>query len=148
MQISNKGLELIKEFEGFSNKPYLCSAGVPTIGYGSTFYKDGKKVSLKDKAISKEEATALLEHTVNKFALGLLGKLEVTLEQNQFDALICLAYNIGLGAFAKSTLLKKVNAKDFKSASNEFLKWDIANGKKLLGLRKRRERERELFLKA
>jgi len=147
MKISNKGLELIKEFEGFRSEPYLCSAGVPTIGYGSTFYKDGRKVSLSDKPISKEEATQLLEYTVNSFANGLKGKLQTNLEQNQFDALVCLAYNIGLGAFAKSTLLKKVNAKDFKGASSEFLKWDMANGKKLLGLRKRRERERELFLR-
>jgi len=147
MKISNKGLELIKEFEGFRSEPYLCSAGVPTIGYGSTFYPDGRKVSLKDKPISKEEATQLLEHTVNSFANGLKGKLEISLEQNQFDALVCLAYNIGLGAFSKSTLLKRVNSKDFINASNEFLKWDIANGKKLLGLRKRREREQELFLR-
>jgi len=146
MRISNKGLELIKEFEGFRSQPYLCSAGVPTIGYGSTYYKDGRKVSLGDKAISKEEATELLEHTVNSFANGLKGKLEISLSQNQFDALVCLAYNIGLGAFSKSTLLKKINAKDFTSASSEFLKWDIANGKKLLGLRKRREREQQLFL--
>jgi len=147
MRISNKGLELIKEFEGFRSSPYLCSAGVPTIGYGSTFYKDGAKVSLKDKPISKEEATQLLEYTVNSFANGLKGKLQINLEQNQFDALVCLAYNIGLGAFIRSTLLKKVNQKDFKGASNEFLKWDMANGKKLIGLAKRRERERELFLR-
>jgi len=146
MKISSKGLELIKEFEGFSCKPYLCSAKVPTIGYGSTFYKDGIKVSLNDCAISKEEATELLEYTVNKFANGLKGKLEISLSQNQFDALVCLAYNIGLGAFSKSTLLKKINSGDFTTASNEFLKWDIANGKKLLGLRKRREREQQLFL--
>jgi len=147
MKISNKGLELIKEFEGFRSSPYLCSAGVPTIGYGSTFYKDGRKVSLKDKPISKEEATQLLEYTVNSFANGLKGKLQINLEQNQFDALVCLAYNIGLGAFAKSTLLRKVNQNDFKGAGNEFLKWDMANGKKLIGLAKRRERERELFLR-
>jgi len=146
MQISNKGLELIKEFEGFSSSPYLCSAKVPTIGYGSTFYKDGRKVSLSDKPISKEQATQLLEHTVNSFANGLKGKLEVSISQNQFDALVCLCFNIGLGAFANSTILKKINAEDFKSASNEFLKWDSAGGKKLLGLRKRRERERDLFL--
>ena len=73
---------------------------------------------------------------------------DVEVNQNQFDAMTSLAYNIGVGAFSNSTLLKKVNAKDFTGAGNEFLKWDKSNGKPLLGLTRRRQREKELFLRA
>lgn len=147
-KISNKGLELIKEFEGFSSVAYLCPAKIPTIGYGNTFWEDGRKVRLGEQ-ISKTKALELLEFVANKdFASKIYPLIKVEVNQNQFDAMVSLTYNIGVGAFSSSTLLRKVNAKDFIGASNEFLKWDKAGGKQLLGLTRRRQREKELFLRA
>ena len=145
MKISPKGLELIKEFEGFSANAYLCPAKIPTIGYGNTFYADGRKVKLGEQ-ISKTDALELLEKVVNKdFADKIFPAIKVPVAQNQFDAMCSLAYNIGVGNFLKSTLLKKVNAGDFVGASEEFLRWNKAGGKELLGLTKRRKREFDLF---
>ena len=147
-KISNKGLELIQEFEGFSSVAYLCPAKIPTIGYGNTFWEDGRKVRLGEQ-ISKTKALELLEFVANKdFADKIFPLIKVEVNQNQFDAMVSLAYNIGVGAFSNSTLLKRVNAKDFIGAGNEFLKWDKSGGKPLLGLTRRRQREKELFLRA
>ena len=146
MKISSRGLELIKEFEGFSSKAYLCPAKIPTIGWGNTFWEDGRKVKMGEQ-ISKEKALELLEYVVNKdFSQKIYPLIKVEVSQNQFDSMVSLAYNIGVGAFSESTLLKKVNANDFKGAGDEFLKWNKSGGKPLLGLTRRRERERELFL--
>ena len=146
MKISENGLNLIKEFEGLSLKPYLDVVKIPTIGYGNTFYKDGKKVTLNDKPISEIEATELLSYVAQKdFADKIFPLIKVKVSQNQFDAMVSLAYNIGVGNFSKSTLLKKVNSGDFDGASNEFLKWNKSGGKELLGLTKRRQREYEMF---
>ena len=145
MKISSLGLELIKEFEGFSANAYLCPAKIPTIGYGNTFYADGRKVKLGEQ-ISKTDALELLEKVVNKdFADKIFPYIKVKVTQNQFDAMVSLAYNIGVGNFLKSTLLKKVNAGDFVGASEEFLRWNKAGGKELLSLTKRRKREFDLF---
>ena len=145
MKISAMGLELIKEFEGFSANAYLCPAKIPTIGYGNTFYANGTKVKLGEQ-ISKTDALELLEKVVNKdFADKIFPAIKVPVAQNQFDAMCSLAYNIGTGSFLKSTLLKKVNAGDFIGASEEFLKWNKSGGKELLGLTRRREREKDLF---
>ena len=147
MKILNKGLELIKEFEGFSANAYLCPAKIPTIGYGNTFWEDGRKVRIGEQ-ISKSKALELLEFVANKdFADKIFPLIKVEVNQNQFDAMVSLAYNIGVGAFSNSTLLKRVNAKDFIGAGNEFLKWDKSDGKPLLGLTRRRQREKELFLR-
>lgn len=145
--VSKQGLDLIKRFEGFRNKPYLCSAGVPTIGYGSTFYLDKRKVSLQDPPISEEEATKLLELVANDFAAKVIQMCSVELSQNELDALTSFAYNVGVDALKKSTLLKKLNAGDRKGAGEQFLVWNKAVGKVLPGLAKRREAERELFMK-
>ena len=147
MKISNNGINLIKQFEGLSLKPYLDAVNIPTIGYGSTYYRDVKKVTLNDKTISQDEANSLLEHIVNRdFADKIFPSIKVKVSQNQFDAMVSLAYNIGAGAFLKSTLLKKVNAGDFVGAGEEFLRWNKAGGKEVLGLTKRRQREKQLFL--
>ena len=149
MKISNNGLSLIKQFEGFSSSPYLCPAGVPTIGYGSTYYEDGTKVTLKDKPITEERATQLLEFIANKtFSENINKVVKVPLNQNQFDALVSFAYNIGNKNFNWSTLLKKLNLSDYEGASLEFGRWNQANGKILNGLVSRRQKEKELFLKA
>ena len=146
MKISSRGLELIKDFEGFSSTSYLCPAKIPTIGWGNTFYEDGRKVKLGEQ-ISKTDALKLLEVVANRdFADKIFPSIKVKVTQSQFDAMVSLAYNIGVGAFNGSTLLKKVNAGDFAGAGEEFSRWNKANGKEVLGLTKRREREKQLFL--
>ena len=146
MKISNNGINLIKHFEGLSLKPYLDVVNIPTIGWGNTFYEDGTKVKLGDQ-ISKTYALKLLEVVANRdFADKIFPSIKVKVTQSQFDAMVSLAYNIGVGAFLKSTLLKKVNAGDFTGAGEEFLRWNKAGGKEVLGLTRRREREKQLFL--
>ena len=146
MKISPRGLELIKDFEGFSSSAYLDVVNIPTIGWGNTFYADGRKVKLGDQ-ISKTDALKLLEVVANRdFADKIFPSIKVKVTQSQFDAMVSLAYNIGVGAFLKSTLLKKVNAGDFAGAGEEFLRWNKAGGKEVLGLTRRREREKQLFL--
>jgi lysozyme len=149
MQITRKGIEVIKKYEGFSKVPYLCPAGVATIGYGSTFYPDGKKVSILDKPISEEQATQMLILVVDDFALKVTKLLKQKLSENQFNAVVSFAYNLGIGALSKSTLLKKVNANPGdKTIRDEFLKWNKAGGKVLNGLVKRRLEESDLYFTA
>lgn len=144
MKVSSKGIELIKEFEGFSNSAYLCSAGKWTIGYGNTFWEDKTPVKKGDE-ISKTKATELITKIANEFARDVATLIQIDVTQNQFDALVSLAYNIGLGAFKSSTLLNQLNKGNFIGAGQEFLRWDKSNGKPLLGLTRRREREKLLF---
>ena len=144
MKVSSKGLELIKEFEGFSSVAYLCSAKKATIGYGNTFWEDGTPVKIGDQ-ISKERAETLLKHVVDNFSVAVEVDIKIEVTQNQFDAMVSLAYNIGLGAFKNSTLLRQLNRGNFVGASQEFLRWNKSNGKPLLGLTRRREREKILF---
>jgi len=144
---SQNCINMIKMFEGFRAKPYKCPAGVPTIGYGSTFYSNGKKVTLKDKLITEQDATNLLTTVVTNFSSGVSKLLKIQVTQNQFDALVDFAYNVGIGNLKSSTLLKKVNAKNFSGAALEFIKWNKADGKVLPGLTKRRTAEKDLFIK-
>ena len=144
MKVSSKGLELIKEFEGFSSVAYLCSAKKATIGYGNTFWEDGTPVKIGDQ-ISKERAETLLKHVVDNFSVAVEVDIKIEVTQNQFDAMVSLAYNIGLGAFKNSTLLRQLNRGNFVGASQEFLRWNKSNGKPLFGLTRRREREKLLF---
>ena len=144
MKVSSKGLELIKEFEGFSSVAYLCSAKKATIGYGNTFWEDGTPVKIGDQ-ISKERAETLLKHVVDNFSVAVEVDIKIEVTQNQFDAMVSLAYNIGLGAFKNSTLLRQLNRGNFVGASQEFLRWDKSNGNPPLGLTRRREREKLLF---
>jgi lysozyme len=151
MNISQDCLELIKKWEGFRPKPYLCSAGVPTIGFGSTFLADGTKVTLKTPAISKEAAEMLLASTACEFALKVDKLIKVKVTQSQFDAMVCFAYNMGVGAFSGSSILKFVNAGEFKKAADSFLLWNKEKDpqtKKLVeskGLTNRRIEEKSLF---
>ena len=148
-KISKDGLELIKYFEGLSLKPYLDAVGNPTIGYGNTYYENNQKVKMTDPSITKERAEELLENIANQdFASFVNRYVNVELNQNQFDALVSFTYNLGPVNFRNSTLLKKINLKDFDGASNEFPKWTRAGGKVLRGLVTRRNKERDLFLKA
>ena len=142
------GIELIKKFEGFMSKPYKCPAGVPTIGYGATFYPDGKKVTMSDKAITEAEGTALLASMLTKFEQYVDSYCIDTITQNQFDALVSFCYNLGPNNLKTSTLLKKVNANpNDETIRAEFMKWTKAGGKVLKGLVTRRTAEADLYFK-
>ena len=142
------GIELIKKFEGFMSKPYKCPAGVPTIGYGATFYPDGKKVTMSDKAITEAEGTALLASMLTKFEQYVDSYCVDTITQNQFDALVSFCYNLGPNNLKSSTLLKKVNANpNDETIRAEFMKWTKAGGRVLKGLVTRRTAEADLYFK-
>jgi len=142
MKLNNAGYLLITEFEGFSSKPYLCSAKVPTIGYGSTFYADGSKVTMNDKPISKYLAFEMFKTIADKFALGVLKCVKKEINQNMLNSLVSLCYNIGISNFMNSTLLKKVNANpNDKTIFAEFCKWNKVGKKEIAGLTKRRNKE-------
>ncbi|NTU49367.1 MAG: lysozyme [Desulfobulbaceae bacterium] len=140
MNISKKGLSNIKHFEGLRLDSYHCSAGVLTIGYGHT----GPDVT-EDMVITIAQADSLLEKDVKTFVAGVNALLTTDISQNQFDALVSFAYNLGLGALGKSTLLKLVNRRKFTMAASEFLRWNKCHGHVLNGLTARREAERKLF---
>ena len=142
MKLNNAGYLLITEFEGFSSKPYLCSAKVPTIGYGSTFYADNSKVTMNDKPISKYLAFEMFKTIADKFTIGVLKCVKKEINQNMLNSLVSLAYNIGISNFMNSTLLKKVNANpNDKTIFAEFCKWNKVGKKEIAGLTKRRNKE-------
>ncbi len=145
MKASKNCIELIKKFEGFSAKPYLCPAKVPTIGYGSTRYADGRKVTMNDPQIGEKQAVEIMQETLKSYERDVIRYVKVAINQNQFDALVDFAYNVGSKNLLNSTLLKKLNSMDWLGASMEFGKWVYADGKKLKGLVARREAERVLF---
>ena len=140
---------MIQELEGLRLTSYLCSAGVPTIGYGATYYHDGSKVKL-GQTITKEQASQMLVDHLKEFegsVTGLLNKTKVN--QNQFDALVSLNYNIGPTNLAISQLLRfvKLNPNDPRIAA-EFAKWNRAGGEVVTGLVRRRKKEAQLYFAA
>lgn len=139
MKLNNLGYLMITNFEGFSSKPYLCPAKLATIGYGNTFYPNGKKVTMLDKEITKSEAFEMFKEIADKFAKRVSTCVTSPLNQNQFNSLVSFAYNVGVANFMNSTLLKKVNTvHNDLSIRVEFLRWDKVGTKKLAGLTKRR----------
>ena len=143
---SQKGLDLIKRFEGLELKPYKCPAGIPTIGYGNTYYPSGSKVKLTDPAITKEKAEELLKFLLGSYEKSVDSFCRDDISQNQFDALVSFAYNCGVNNLKSSTLLKKVNANpNDPTIKAEFLKWNKASGRVLAGLTKRRQAEADLY---
>lgn len=145
---SDQGLDLIRQFEGYSSLAYPDpgTGGKPyTIGYGTTV-ADGKPV-YSGQTCTAEQAKAWLRYDVASTGYDVWHLLKVPVTQNQFDALVSFVYNVGSHAFAKSTLLRKLNASDYAGAAEEFLRWDKAGGQPLRGLTRRRRAERELFLK-
>jgi lysozyme len=138
--------ELIKHFEGFYATSYLCPANVPTIGYGTTVYPDGTKVTLKDPAITLDRATELLTHMVWTVYLPQVLRMCPGIDTPQrLAALVDLCYNIGGGNLSASTLRKKVNAGDWEAARRELAKWVRGGGRVLPGLVRRRAAEAKLF---
>lgn len=144
--MTNKGIELIKKYEGFESKAYKCSAGVWTIGYGATYYMNGTPVKEGD-TITLEEAENLLNEMSEKNYGSYVDKYVTSnINPYQRDALISFAYNIGNANLKSSTLLKKVNNNPTdKTIKDEFLRWNKAGGKVLKGLTLRREAEAELY---
>ena len=150
--MNEKGIELIKQFEGFKAKPYLCPAGIPTIGYGTTIYPDGRNVTLKDQPITESQADIYLRYHVKFVNDKILKLTNGKLNENQLSALVSFAYNIGIEKLRKSTLFKRVLAdKDGLSIREEFLKWKYAKDPKtgqmvvLPGLLRRRIAEANLY---
>lgn len=147
MKLNKEGADLIKSFEGCKLKAYQCSAMKWTIGYGNTFYEDGKPVKMGD-AITQQKAEQLFEIIANEFADKVAKLVPSHITPNQFGALTSFAYNCGVVNLQKSTLLKKVNANhNDPTIMAEFLKWNKANGKVLAGLTRRREAEANLYFK-
>jgi lysozyme len=138
---------LCKQFEGFSSKTYLCPAGVPTIGYGSTYYAGGRKVVLTDPPISEPEAYALLmkelEHT---YLPGVLRFCPILLtDDRKCNAIVDFCYNLGIGRLQTSTLKRKINEQDWEAAQEQLMLWTKGGGRVLPGLVKRRTAECKLL---
>ena len=143
----SKGTTIIRKFEGLKLQAYLCPANVWTIGYGSTFFENGSKVQQGDK-ITLERADRLLFDMVNRFETGVKGLVKSKINDNQLGALTSFAFNVGVGALNKSTLLKKVNANpNDPTIAAEFARWNKGGNKVLAGLTRRRAAEYKLYSK-
>ncbi|MEH4621306.1 lysozyme [Enterobacter roggenkampii] len=145
MQTSDKGIALIKQFEGCKLTAYQDSVGVWTIGYGWTQPVDGKPIRA-GMTIKQETAERLLKTGLVRYESDVSRLVKVGLTQGQFDALVSFTYNLGARSLSTSILLRKLNAGDYAGAADEFLRWNKAGGKVLNGLTRRREAERALFL--
>lgn len=145
MQTSDKGIALIKQFEGCKLTAYQDSVGVWTIGYGWTQPVDGKPIRA-GMTIKQETAERLLKTGLVSYESDVSRLVKVDLTQGQFDALVSFTYNLGARSLSTSTLLRKLNASDYAGAADEFLRWNKAGGKVLNGLTRRREAELALFL--
>ena len=140
---------LCRRFEGCRLKPYLCPAGVPTIGYGATYYEDGRKVSLKDPPITEEYAETLLLWHLETVYLPIVMRLCPNIDDEDIlAAIIDFTFNLGGGNLKNSTLRKKILAEDWVGAIDQLMRWVRAGGKVLRGLQLRREAETELIWKA
>ena len=142
MKPSERGLALIRQFEGLRLSAYRCAAGVLTIGWGTT---KGVKMG---QTITRDEADRLLMEDVQRFADHVKALVKVPLNQNQTDALVSFVYNVGPAAFGKSTMLKLINQGLLEDAANQFVRWNRAGDQVLAGLTRRRMAERDLFLRA
>lgn len=145
-KLNKATVDLIKSFEGLRLKPYLDSANIATIGIGTIRYPNGTAVTMNDPEITEEQAEEYLQHELEQKRAGVEKLVKISINDNQFGALVSFAYNVGLGALGSSTLLKLLNAGNVSGAAEEFLRWDKAGGKKLAGLARRRQAERSLFL--
>ena len=133
---------LARRFEGLFLRPYLCPAGVPSIGYGATYYEDGRRVTLRDAAIKPARAEQLLQWHLRTVYMPAVRKLcPGVRDAKRLAALIDFAFNLGAGRLQASTLRRRVNADDWGAVPTELRKWVLASGKTLRGLVLRREAE-------
>ncbi|WP_313564406.1 lysozyme [Acinetobacter sp.] len=146
MHISPSGVDLIRNFESLRLNAYDDGVGVWTIGFGTTKYPNGIRVK-KGDTCTLEQAKAYKQNDLKSFEQTVNNTVKVPLNQNQFDALVSLAYNIGSTAFKNSTLVRQLNEGNYKAAANQFNVWVNAGGKRMQGLVNRRAAERTLFLK-
>ena len=146
MHVSPSGVDLICNFEGLRLKAYDDGVGVWTIGYGTTKYPNGIRVK-KGDTCTLDQAKAYMQNDLKAFEQTVNSAVKVPVSQNQFDALVSLAYNIGSTAFKNSTLVKRLNEGNYKAAANQFDVWVNAGGKRMQGLVNRRAAEKALFLK-
>lgn len=145
--------ELCRRFEGFSAKPYLCPAGVWTIGYGSTYYANGDKVTKDDPSIDREYAERLLMHElVHTYAPGAIRQCPILLtvaikdkDWGKLNAIVDFCYNLGVGRLQTSTLKRKINQQDWDGAIEQLKLWVRGGGKILRGLVIRRDAEAALM---
>ncbi len=153
-RMSDKGLKLLTQWEGFRTKVYKDAAGLPTIGVGHLLTKDekssgklkiGKETVRYADGLTNAQVIELLRQDVAKYEKTVRDNVKVDLNQNQFDALVSFCFNVGQKAFADSTLLKRVNAKNFADVPTQLLRWTRAGGKKLQGLVNRRNNEIKLW---
>lgn len=145
MQTSENGLKLIAKFEGISLKPYRDVVGLWTIGFGHLIGDGSSLPNNWNRTLTLDECYDLLASDVRKFELGIKRYINVELTQNQFDALVSFAFNLGLGTLQRSTLRAKLNRKDYDGAISSWLKYNKAGGKVFRGLTRRREAEVNLF---
>lgn len=147
MRTNKAGQDLIKYWEKLRLDAYHCSAGVCTIGWGSTSYTDGSPIKIGDK-INEQTAQDLFEYHVKKCEDSVSSVIMIPVTDNEFSAMVSLCYNIGTSAFKKSTLVKLLNSKSSKEdVAYQILLWNKSKGKVLNGLSKRRKDEHDLFLK-
>jgi len=138
--------EVIKEFEGYSSKPYLCPANVATIGYGNTMYDNGERVTMDDSDITKKEAEKMLLDTIKSVEKQVKNVVEVKLPAHKLAALISFTYNVGIGNLSNSTLLAWVNSNpNYSEIPSQFRRWNKGGGRVLKGLIRRREAEIEIW---
>lgn len=148
IKTGDAGIQMIKTFEGFRSAPYKCPAGIPTIGYGATFYTSGTRVTMSDRPITESEAISLLRYVLVSFEKYVDSYCVDTITQNQFDALVSFCYNLGPANLKSSTLIKKVNANpNDPTIRDEFMKWTRGGGEVLPGLVRRRKAEADLYFK-
>lgn len=144
--INKRGLDLIKSFEGFSSEPYKCVAGIWTIGFGSIYGGNAKRITSKHKSITKKEASKLMKRDIRATEYKICKLIKVPITPNQFSSLCSFVYNIGSGAFQRSTARMKLNRSNYEGCADELLRWKYAKKRVIPGLLRRREAERELFL--
>src|SRR5581483_2866458 len=147
-KVNQATVDMVKSFEGLYLKPYLDAVGVPTIGYGTTYYEGGTRVTMSDPAINQDRAMQLLANDLNEHGSYVENYVKVPISDNQFGALVSFCYNLGPGSLQKSTLLKLLNSGDYNGAADQFLVWNKDGGTVLPGLTRSRQGERDLFLKA
>ena len=146
MRCNDAGIKVIKAFEGFRRVPYRCMAGVPTVGYGSTYGFDGRHVHMDMEPITLEEGEELLRRSLRQTESAVGRLIRVEINSNEFSSLCSFCYNVGSGNLQMSTLRSRLNRGDREGAADEFPKWRRAGGRILAGLVRRREVERQLFV--
>jgi lysozyme len=146
MVLSERGLQLIMAFEGFSPTVYICSAGYPTIGYGHAIFNAEEEARFRAAPITKQDAAQLLEEDTTSAVRSVNRLTKVPLTQNQFDALVSFVFNLGAGAYQRSTMRALLNRSEYYLAAQEYPKWSKAGGRIVAGLLRRRKAEQALFL--